>query len=33
MDRQKTIQKEISLSGIGLHTANKAKVTFKPAEE
>jgi UDP-3-O-[3-hydroxymyristoyl] N-acetylglucosamine deacetylase/3-hydroxyacyl-[acyl-carrier-protein] dehydratase len=33
MDRQKTIQKEISLSGIGLHTANKATVTFKPAEE
>jgi len=27
----KTIAKEITFSGIGLHTANKAKVTLKPA--
>ncbi|MGA2775622.1 MAG: bifunctional UDP-3-O-[3-hydroxymyristoyl] N-acetylglucosamine deacetylase/3-hydroxyacyl-ACP dehydratase [Candidatus Omnitrophota bacterium] len=32
MDKQKTIKKEVSLSGIGLHTASKAKITFKPAE-
>jgi len=32
MDRQRTIAKEISLNGIGLHTAKKANVTFKPAE-
>lgn len=31
MDKQKTIAKEISLNGIGLHTANKVKITFKPA--
>ena len=31
MAKQKTIAKEISFSGIGLHTANKAKVTLKPA--
>ncbi len=31
MAKQKTIAKEISFSGIGLHTANKANVTLKPA--
>ena len=31
MDKQKTIQKEASIKGIGLHTGNTAKVTFKPA--
>ncbi len=31
MDMQKTIVKEVSLSGIGLHTANKANLVFKPA--
>ncbi|HNX81061.1 MAG TPA: UDP-3-O-acyl-N-acetylglucosamine deacetylase [Candidatus Omnitrophota bacterium] len=31
MDKQKTIEKEISVSGIGLHTASKTTVTFKPA--
>ena len=31
MSKQKTIAKEISFSGIGLHTANKAHVTLKPA--
>lgn len=30
---QKTIGREISLSGIGLHTAHKANLTFKPAAE
>ncbi|MDD4939563.1 MAG: bifunctional UDP-3-O-[3-hydroxymyristoyl] N-acetylglucosamine deacetylase/3-hydroxyacyl-ACP dehydratase [Candidatus Omnitrophica bacterium] len=33
MEKQKTIAKEISLKGIGLHTANKVNITFKPAEE
>ena len=32
MDKQRTIAKEASLNGIGLHTANKVSVTFKPAE-
>lgn len=32
MDKQKTIAREISLNGIGLHTANKVKITFKPAK-
>ena len=31
MSKQKTIAKEISFSGIGLHTANKSNVTLKPA--
>ena len=29
--KQKTIQKEVSLSGVGLHTGNEVKMTFKPA--
>ncbi len=29
--KQKTIQKEISLSGVGLHTGNNVTLTFKPA--
>ncbi len=32
MDKQRTIEKEASLKGIGLHTAKKVSVTFKPAE-
>jgi UDP-3-O-[3-hydroxymyristoyl] N-acetylglucosamine deacetylase/3-hydroxyacyl-[acyl-carrier-protein] dehydratase len=32
MDKQRTIKKEVSLSGFGLHTGKKANVTFKPAE-
>ncbi|MCX5702509.1 MAG: bifunctional UDP-3-O-[3-hydroxymyristoyl] N-acetylglucosamine deacetylase/3-hydroxyacyl-ACP dehydratase [Candidatus Omnitrophica bacterium] len=32
MEKQKTIAKEVSLNGIGLHTANKVNVTFKPAD-
>lgn len=32
MDKQKTIAKEFSISGFGLHTSNKANVKFKPAE-
>ncbi len=32
MDKQRTIQKQLSLSGIGLHTANKVNITFKPAD-
>jgi UDP-3-O-[3-hydroxymyristoyl] N-acetylglucosamine deacetylase/3-hydroxyacyl-[acyl-carrier-protein] dehydratase len=30
-NKQTTIQKEISLSGVGLHTGNQVKLTFKPA--
>ena len=30
---QKTIQNEISLSGVGLHTGNTVTMTFKPAPE
>ncbi|KPK98163.1 MAG: hypothetical protein AMJ95_05470 [Omnitrophica WOR_2 bacterium SM23_72] len=33
MKKQRTIARELSLSGIGLHTAKKVKVTFKPAQE
>jgi len=31
--KQKTIKKEISLSGVGLHTGKEVKLTFKPAPE
>ncbi len=31
--KQKTIQREVSLSGVGLHTGNEVKMTFKPAPE
>ena len=31
--KQKTIQKEISLSGVGLHTGNEVTMTFKPTSE
>lgn len=30
---QRTIQKEVSISGIGLHTGNQSTLTFKPAPE
>jgi UDP-3-O-[3-hydroxymyristoyl] N-acetylglucosamine deacetylase/3-hydroxyacyl-[acyl-carrier-protein] dehydratase len=30
-EKQRTVQREISLSGIGLHTGNKCTMTFKPA--
>ena len=33
MARQKTIAKEVSYSGVGLHTGNKTTITFKPAPE
>lgn len=32
-DKQKTLQSEISLSGIGLHTGREVKLTMKPAKE
>jgi len=32
MDRQRTIEREVSLKGIGLHTANKVNIAFRPAE-
>ncbi len=32
MPKQKTIAKEISFSGVGLHTGNKSNVTLKPAD-
>ncbi|MDD2751725.1 MAG: bifunctional UDP-3-O-[3-hydroxymyristoyl] N-acetylglucosamine deacetylase/3-hydroxyacyl-ACP dehydratase [Candidatus Omnitrophica bacterium] len=31
MEKQKTIEREITISGTGLHTGNKVKVVFKPA--
>ena len=31
--KQQTIEKEISLSGVGLHTGQEVKLTFKPAPE
>lgn len=31
MNKQKTIAKELKLNGVGLHTANKVNVTFKPS--
>jgi UDP-3-O-[3-hydroxymyristoyl] N-acetylglucosamine deacetylase / 3-hydroxyacyl-[acyl-carrier-protein] dehydratase len=31
MVKQKTINKEISLTGVGLHTGNEVTITFKPA--
>lgn len=30
-DKQKTIKNEVSLEGVGLHTGNMVKLTFKPA--
>lgn len=32
MSKQRTIEKEVSLSGVGLHTGNKVNIKFKPAE-
>lgn len=32
MAKQTTIEKEVSLTGIGLHTGNKTTITFKPAQ-
>ncbi len=32
MDKQKTIEREVSISGIGLHTGKKINLTFKPAD-
>lgn len=32
-DLQKTLQQEVSLSGIGLHTGKEVKLTLKPAKE
>jgi len=32
MDKQRTIQNEISVSGTGLHTAKKSSLTLKPAD-
>ncbi len=31
-EKQRTIKREISMSGIGLHTGNPCTMTFKPAE-
>ncbi len=31
MERQRTIKKEVSRSGIGVHTGNRTSITFKPA--
>lgn len=32
MNKQRTIAREVSTDGVGLHTAQKARLTFKPAE-
>lgn len=32
-DRQRTIAKEVSLEGIGLHTGNPSRITFRPSGE
>jgi UDP-3-O-acyl N-acetylglucosamine deacetylase len=32
MDKQRTIDKPVTLKGIGLHTGNSVEVTFKPAD-
>ena len=32
-DMQKTLQEEVTLSGIGLHTGKEVKLTIKPAKE
>jgi len=31
--KQSTIDKEVFYEGAGLHTGNKSRITFKPAEE
>ena len=31
--KQKTIAKEVTLSGVGLHTGKSVTMTFKPAPE
>lgn len=31
MERQRTIKKDVSRSGIGVHTGNRTSITFKPA--
>lgn len=33
MEKQRTINKSVSIEGIGLHTGNKCKITFHPAPE
>lgn len=33
MEKQRTIAKEFSLKGVGLHTAKKVQIAFKPAAE
>jgi UDP-3-O-[3-hydroxymyristoyl] N-acetylglucosamine deacetylase/3-hydroxyacyl-[acyl-carrier-protein] dehydratase len=33
MENQNTISSEITVSGVGLHTGNRTKVTFRPAPE
>jgi len=33
LEKQQTIQREVTMSGVGLHTGNKSNMTFKPAPE
>src|SRR5690625_4398575 len=33
VEKQKTIEKEVSLKGVGLHTGQEVMLTFKPAPE
>jgi len=31
--KQRTISKEVSMSGVGIHTGMECRMTFKPAPE
>ena len=33
LTKQRTIAKDVSISGVGLHTGNKSNMTFKPAPD
>ena len=33
MVKQQTIEKEVSLKGVGLHTGKDVTITFKPAQD
>ena len=33
MSRQQTINKPVSLKGVGIHTGDEVNLTFKPAKE
>jgi len=33
MDKQRTISREVSVEGVGLHSGKKVHISFKPAPE